>query len=316
MSAETDSRPARSAARARPQRRSGARVPRERSWPAPAAREPATLAGYRDAGGRAREVVVVPGPARTAIVLDRDRSARGDARLVAHLAADEPAENAALACLRFLQAPAQRRGCRTLSAAQLRELALAGPPGEGAAPAVPVRPRPVAAGNGETYELRAVDGGMTIPELRWWRSRAHGGRGGVVSVRDAVAALESYEPVRSLTACALARHEGSAEVSVVTLRAELARVLHSPIVLNRALREAVLRTLAAGEASMSANAIRCGRVKRDGRGALSGETSWLARRLGIAPEGGETHPTPWIHSDVLALIAREGLGIAPREVEL
>jgi hypothetical protein len=67
---------------------------------------------------------------------------------------------------------------------------------------------------------------------------------------------------------------------------------------------------------MSEIAIRCGRVKRDRRGNESGETSWLARRLGLLPEGGQSTPTPWIHSDVLALIARSGLGLSPREVEL
>jgi hypothetical protein len=67
---------------------------------------------------------------------------------------------------------------------------------------------------------------------------------------------------------------------------------------------------------MSEIAIRCGRIKRDRNGNASGETSWLARRLGIMPEGGCTAPTPWIHTDVLALIARCGLGVAPREVEL
>jgi hypothetical protein len=67
---------------------------------------------------------------------------------------------------------------------------------------------------------------------------------------------------------------------------------------------------------MSEIAMRCGRVKYDSRGNVSGETSWLSRRLGLAPEGGEAHPTPWVHSDVLALIARRGLGISPREVEL
>jgi hypothetical protein len=49
---------------------------------------------------------------------------------------------------------------------------------------------------------------------------------------------------------------------------------------------------------------------------VSGETTWLARRLGIAPSAGESAPTPWVHTDVLALIAREGLRISPREVEL
>jgi hypothetical protein len=67
---------------------------------------------------------------------------------------------------------------------------------------------------------------------------------------------------------------------------------------------------------MSEIAMRCGRVKRDSAGNESGETSWLARRLGILPEGGRDTPTPWVHSDVLALIARLGLGISPREVEV
>jgi len=67
---------------------------------------------------------------------------------------------------------------------------------------------------------------------------------------------------------------------------------------------------------MSEIAIRCGRVKRDRQGNESGETSWLARRLGLLPEGGQRIPTPWVHSDVLGLIARRGLGLSPREVEL
>ena len=67
---------------------------------------------------------------------------------------------------------------------------------------------------------------------------------------------------------------------------------------------------------MSEIAIRCGRVKRDQRGNVSGETSWLARRIGQLPDAGQSTPTPWISSDVLALIARDGLGLSPREVEL
>jgi hypothetical protein len=34
------------------------------------------------------------------------------------------------------------------------------------------------------------------------------------------------------------------------------------------------------------------------------------------PEGGEDKPTPWIHSQTLALIARDGLGGCPHEIEL
>ena len=98
--------------------------------------------------------------------------------------------------------------------------------------------------------------------------------------------------------------------------AKLERLRESPIVLNRKLRQAVLATVEQNGLSMSEIAVRCGRVKRDSKGNASGETSWLARRVGILPESGARHPTPWVHSDVLALIARNGLGISPREVKL
>ena len=51
---------------------------------------------------------------------------------------------------------------------------------------------------------------------------------------------------------------------------------------------------------MSEIATRCGRVKRDSRGNESGETSWLARRLGILPREVRTRrrhgftPTFWL----------------------
>jgi hypothetical protein len=114
----------------------------------------------------------------------------------------------------------------------------------------------------------------------------------------------------------LRSHASRREISTVSLRAELARLLASPIVLNRGVREAVLAAVARGDSSLSEIAIRCGRIKRDRRGNESGETSWLSRRLGLLAEGGQDTATPWIHSDVLALIARQGLGMSPREVEL
>ncbi len=159
---------------------------------------------------------------------------------------------------------------------------------------------------------------LTIPELRWLRDPPAGVQGPaeLVSVRDVTGALQAYEPVRTLSAEAVARHRDDDAVSVAVLRAELARVAASPIVLNRRLRERVAQSLAREGLSMSEIALRCGRVKRDRRGNISGETSWLARRLGLLPEGGERVPTPWIHSAVLALIARRGLGLCPREVEL
>ena len=136
-----------------------------------------------------------------------------------------------------------------------------------------------------------------------------------MSVREAIAALAAYEPVRGLTREVLADSGGREDVSVATLRLELDRLLCSPIVLNHKLRETTLALIAQRGLSMSEIAMRCGRVKRDRTGHVSGETSWLARRLGILPEGGREAPTPWIHTDVLALIARRGLGVSPREVE-
>src|SRR6202000_1381183 len=99
---------------------------------------------------------------------------------------------------------------------------------------------------------------------------------------------------------ALARHREDPGVSVAVLRAELERMNASHIVLNRALRHAVLRAVRVQGMSMSEIALRCGRVKYDARGNASGETSWLARRVGLVPEGGESRPPPGVQSDVLA----------------
>jgi len=156
-----------------------------------------------------------------------------------------------------------------------------------------------------------------LPQLRWRRVR-----GGLcvvpelVTLREFVAALQDYQPAVALTKRAIGSHQPADGVSVTVLRAELRRLQESPIVLNRGLREAVLAAISQDALSMSEIAIRCGRRKHDQRGCESGETSWLGRRIGILPESGQLEPTPWVHSDVLALIARDGLGIAPRDVEL
>jgi len=298
-------------------RRQG-RVPRSRSSD-PASREVGTQHGlgrYTDRQGRAREVLARPGAARSVLVIDQDLLTQGDVRLVAHLAPDEPAENAALVCSIYLADMAMGRcRCRAVTAEDLRGAPFAQdrqsqayrePCGDAA--------RPVE-GRGHRYRLEALSTGMSIPELRWCCRRA-AGNDDPVSVRDVIAAIESYEPVCSLTTRALSCLGADPEISTTVLRAELARVQRSPIVLNRRLREVVLEMAQREQLSISEIAIRCGRVKRDRKGNESGETSWLARRLGLLPEGGRSTPTPWIHSDVLGLIARSGLGISPREVEL
>lgn len=148
-------------------------------------------------------------------------------------------------------------------------------------------------------------------ERRWMRERP-GRLAERITLRDLVGLVEEYEPAFSFTAAVIGQHSSG----VASLREELAIFATSSSTLNRRLRDAVERHVARGEASMSEIAVRCGRVKHDSRGNVTGETSWLGRRLGLMPEGGRDAPTPWIHSDVLALIARQGLGIAPMDVEL
>lgn len=269
---------------------------------------------YRDGDGATRELIARPAAEGSVLLVDRDLLSGGDQRLVARISADEPSDNALIAARAFLEAAPRERRCRRLDEADLR-----------AAPDRPTRDMPdVLAGTPPTvlaatfaYRLQSVRGEMSIPALRWVRGpRDAPGAGIPVSLREAIAAVEGYEPLCELTGCALARYERDQAISTTVLRAELTRVQRSPIVLNRGLREAVLAKVARGEASMSEIAIRCGRLKHDARGKTTGETSWLARRVGLLPEGGHSEPTRWVHSDVLALIARDGLGIAPREVEL
>jgi hypothetical protein len=282
------------------------------------------LGHYIDRVGRAHEIVSRAGAGGSVLVVDRDSLTLGDRRLVAHLASDEPAENARIICEQYL-ADRGGRWCRSVTTDDLdlvpyvtddslytTEAPVVADEGE------PTQTDPLMDRHERFYRLELVGTRMSIPEMRWQQYPPDGQAGPVrvISARDVIAALESYEPVRCLTHGVLTRYKRDPKISVSVLRGELERVCASRIVLNRGLREAVLATAEAKHLSMSEIAMRCGRVKYDSRGNVSGETSWLSRRLGLAPEGGEAHPTPWVHSEVLALIARRGLGISPREVEL
>jgi hypothetical protein len=339
------------------------------------------LAGYLDAEGRARELLVLPGHAGSTLVLDRDAATLCDRRLVAHLAADEPRENATIVCRHYL-ADTNGRWCRRVRPADLESAPLVqGAPNSqtvgadssrahtddhsqtpvGVETDAHIEPRvaththscalprksadtdphiePREAGHtyadeyagvradiealvhdrkGNAYRLAALAGEGSTPQLRWCRRNAGTDEGDwkQIALRDVVAALENYEPMRTLTERAIACRRDDPSVLVTRLCYEFDRLCASPVVLNRALREAVLDAIDRRGMSMSEIALRCGIVKHDRRGKASGETSWLARRVGIMPEGGETEITPWVHSDVLATIARKGLSVSPREVEL
>jgi hypothetical protein len=256
-----------------------------------------------------RELVILDGAGGSRLLVDRREIDGADTRLLAHLAVDEPDENARLVCREFLAN--ERRGARRLEPGDF------GGRGEGercSEPSVAFRPRVLTDAAGRRYLLRAVG---EPRELRW-RREARGSRTETVtlSARDVVGALEAYEPVCAITRAAVARYRHDRGISVSTLSVELRRIESSPIVLNRRLREAVLDAVREHGTSFSAIAMSCGRIKRDHRGNGSGETSWLARRVGLLPSRPGGGPNPWVHSDTLALIARQGLGIAPREVEL
>jgi len=280
-----------------------------------ALRRPRPLAVYSDERGRRRELLALPARGGSTLVLDRDAATLCDRRLVAHLGAEEPAGNAALVCRLYLEDPSGR-WCRALCPEDLR----ATPAGE-AAEAHPPGSREleqtIEAG-AHLYGLRLVAGERSTSQLRWCRcARAREqALWEQISLREVVAALESYEPMRTLTAHAIACRSGDSSVALTRLSSEYERLCASPIVLNRRLREAVGRAIERDGISMSEIALRCGVVKRDSRGRASGETSWLARRVGLMPEGGAKATTPWVHSDVLALIARRGLRVSPREVEV
>jgi hypothetical protein len=279
------------------------------------ARVSRALARYTDSTGRDREIVARAGWLGSVLVIDCDFATRADRRLLAHLGADEPPENAVLICRDYLHdAHPDPRSCRALTEEDslIEPLAVAHDSAKLAAtPAL----RDSAGG---TYALRLVPGRASIPELRW--GHRMGGDDATaertVCLREVVGNVEHYEPACALTEWMLALRKGDGEVSTSVLEAELVRVRESPIILNRGLREAVLIHIEKHGRSMSEIALRCGRVKRDRKGNESGETSWLARRVGLLPEGGRSAPTSWIHSDVLALIARRGLGLSPREVEV
>lgn len=268
---------------------------------------PEVLGRYRERSGAERQLRCLHLSDGSRLVVDWRSDARADARLVGALASDEPRENARVLAELYL-ADTNRGRCRRLCRSDLSG-AQAPEPDAGATPSEPLRDDA-----GVSYSIAAVRCGKTYRELRWTRCAPGETDEQPLCLRELLAELQAYEPARSLTVHAIALYEDDASVSVCRLRAELQRLDASPIVLNRRLREAVLRRAADGD-SLSEIALRCGRIKRQSDGQISGETSWLSRRIGALPEGGRRDPTPWVHSDVLALIARRGLHLCPAEVE-
>lgn len=263
--------------------------------------------------GQTRQILSLQRPDGSTLVVDYHLDTFGDGRVVAHISPDEPPENERIICELYLADDTKGR-CRALTAEdlELTRHATTLPSTHATAQSTPLQDA-----DGHLYRIRELATEQPMSELRWTRSRQPGcdETFDMLTLRDVVARLEAYEPARALTSDALALHSEDSSPSTYRLRAELERLTDSAIVLNRGLREAVQYRVQRGDMTLSQIALRCGHIKRDPRGNLSGETSWLARRIGHMPEGGETEPTPWIHSNVLALIARDGLGTSPLEVE-
>ncbi|MGO9488143.1 MAG: hypothetical protein ACLQBB_03835 [Solirubrobacteraceae bacterium] len=276
--------------------------------PAPHRRVKATVLATHESDGAPRRVLSIPvGSGR--LIVDRP-TAGGEARLLARLDPDEPPENATLVARMYVADPRRPR-CRPVTPADLEPSSAE----QGNNTSGIAWQAPLIVGIGARFQIQTVraDRGTS---LRWTEQQdGDDSATQTVSLRHVLGRVESYQPAVAMTHAAIRAHENS-ETSTATLKSELARLQASPIVLNRRLREHVQRATDTNGVTMSAIAMRCGRIKRDHNGRESGETSWLARRIGTAPEAGAPRPTPWIHSDVLALIAREGLGISPAEVEL
>ena len=148
------------------------------------------LGHYTDPNGRPRELVIRPGSGGSALVLDRDGVTHGDRRLVAHLDADEPPENAGFVCRSYLQdAPLGRCRCRPVTPEDFRTAPFADDD--------LAEPNPTSADgdsglldrHGRSYRLELLQTGMSIPELRWRAHQALGtaGEPRAVSVRHVIA---------------------------------------------------------------------------------------------------------------------------------
>lgn len=278
--------------------------------PTPTRRARATILANHTENGEPRQILSIPcGSSR--LIVDRV-TAGGDSRLLARLTPDEPAENARLIARMYLEDPRPNK-CRPV----LREDLHATPPQRASVPGPSVAWRaPLIAGVGATFRLQPVEEGR-LSALRWTEhAAATNGTPKPVALRHVIATLEDYQPALAMSQSAIAAESSDPHCSVATLRGEVARLTASSIVLNRRLREHVQRAVEGKQTTMSEIALRCGHSKRSATGRESGETSWLARRIGILPEAGAPRATPWVHIDVLAVIARDGLGISPAEVEM
>jgi hypothetical protein len=159
---------------------------------------PNALARYTDRAYQSREIVRRPGSQGSTLVIDRLAGTLADQRLLAHLSADEPAENAHVVCGLYL-ADQRRLRCRALTREDLHRP----PEGESSTPAhLESAARQLADANGVSYVLAATANGRRPAQLRWHRC-APRGCAKPITLREVVGALQSCEPARSLSESAI-----------------------------------------------------------------------------------------------------------------
>jgi hypothetical protein len=267
------------------------------------------LAHYSRADtGEPRQIVAVTLECDATLVIDRQRFSRSDARLLARIPQDEPSTNATLVAKLYL-ADETRGRCRLLVSSDF-----ASPLGAVQLPAAAQSDvdEPLRDADARCYAIHQLKSAPDASELRW--VCGEGSAAEQLTVREVVGRLERYEVVCQITSAVIAKRVDS-DCSTTRLAAELDCLRSSPHVLNRGVREAVNRAVERGD-TLSAIAQRCGRFTEGPRGQVKSDASWVARKIGQAPETTGGVVSPWLHTDTLALIARDGLSCDPREVEV
>lgn len=267
------------------------------------------LGSYMDDAGFSHTIIAAAAN-HGRLLVDRRDGPDGDMLLVAHIAEGEAAElsidNERLIAELYLADPS-RGHCRLVCPEDLHGEPLAREAAE-------IDPSQVICAGQTHYRIAKLvrnPGERPRRELRWTRCTPDGRPTSVVTLREVIGALEDYEPASLMTLAVITRCRSATKpIATGALAHELRHVEASPIVLNRRVREAALSFVGSGLTTWSDIARRCGRRRPDG----SGETSWVKRRLGVMPDGGQDHPTQWAHQAVLASIARDGLGIDPHLV--
>ncbi len=131
------------------------------------------LGRYADPRGDVREVVSLPGALGSVLVVDRDSSTLGDARLLAHLASDEPPENARLVCDSYLQDGRGRWG-RPVTPEDLQTVPFAEEQRLQARAGAPPCEVELTDRHGCGYRLQVVPGERCGLQVRWCRSSPEG----------------------------------------------------------------------------------------------------------------------------------------------